>query len=394
MIHSTGKIELIEKLLANDIQTSQLCELRKVATSDDLSVIIQRIYDLNETHILKIAAVEGVVDKMNRIKNRNRNERFVRKMKKGFRDLENSNRLVVLAEGDSWFNYPIILSDIIDLISSDPDLAVYSVAAGGDWLLNMLSAREYVEELSVLHPNVFLISGGGNDLVGSRRLATIIEPKGGCHQYENNQWARGLIANANQKQGIELDNETFAKGCRFLSKDFFALLMFFHLQYYLLIDGILTGGRKAPKFDGIKIISHGYDFAIPSYNKGFGINPAKWYVPFIRSFFGHGEWLKTPMQLRGVLDAEIQRSIVYSMIYLFNEMMIEMSRDVFGKSPTLKGRLFHIDCRTCIGEKGWTDELHPISEHFMKIGRVFVDCIKERRAPTYDQVYVVSNLNM
>ena len=61
------------------------------------------------------------------------------------------------------------------------NFAVWSLASGGDWLLNMLSARQYVEELSVLHPDVFLISGGGNDLVGSSRLAAVVEP-GQCDE--------------------------------------------------------------------------------------------------------------------------------------------------------------------------------------------------------------------
>ena len=55
--------------------------------------------------------------------------------------------MVILAEGDSWFNYPVLLSDVLDWVGMEPDMIVYSVAEGGDWFLNILSARKYVEHL-------------------------------------------------------------------------------------------------------------------------------------------------------------------------------------------------------------------------------------------------------
>ena len=62
----------------------------------------------------------------------------------------------------------------------------------------MLTGREYVEELSLLHPDVFLISGGGNDLVGSKRLAAIVDPKGDSVEFGKNEWAEALVKGANQ----------------------------------------------------------------------------------------------------------------------------------------------------------------------------------------------------
>ena len=123
------------------------------------------IYDLNESTILQLASLEKMLVRMNTIKNAQRNQRFSGKFVASS-DSRAPQTPGGTGEGDSWFNYPIILTDIIDRIGMDPDLAVYSIASGGDWLLNMLHAREYVEELSVSHPDWFLISGGGNDLVG------------------------------------------------------------------------------------------------------------------------------------------------------------------------------------------------------------------------------------
>lgn len=383
------KATLIDKLLANGISHTELILLRENVDANDLSVILQRIYDLNESHIFRLSAVEERVDRMNRIKNRKRNERFMRSIRNGFRDPGKPKKQVILAEGDSWFNYPILLTDVIDRIGMDPDLAVYSIASGGDWLLNMLSAQDYVEELSILHPDVFLISAGGNDLVGSRRLATILEPGAQCAEFGKNEWAQQLLERKDYTLKIPLEKDRFDKGCSYLSKDFFALLMFFHLQYYFLMSGILEGRGSGSKFPNIRIITQGYDYAIPSYKKKWGINPLKWYRPIIRSFLGHGSWLKTPMQLRGITNEAAQKDIVYSMIYLFNEMMIEMG-GLFNRRCGDR-RVCHIDSRTLLTEDDWTDELHPTPAKFMEIGSVFVDCIKNRRDPDYGHVYIVKD---
>jgi len=378
------KDDLIKKLLANRISISELEELRSGITAEDLSDIIQRIYDLNEKYILKISAVEGMLRTLNAVKNNRRNKRFIRKIQQRFRDGSDTTgkNKVILAEGDSWFNYPIILTDLIDRISMEEDLAVYSIASGGDWLLNMLTARNYVEELSVLHPDVFLISGGGNDLVGSSRLAAVIDPNG-CEEYKNSEWANLLVSQA-RTEFIERNDDRFLHGVRYLSKDFFALLMFFHLQYTLLIGNILKSG----KFEGIQIITQGYDYPLPSLNRG-GIRLFRWYIPFIRDFLGHGRWLKTPLLMRGIVQGSTQRDILYAMIYLFNEMMIYTGY-LFSKS--YPNSVYHIDSRGAVGERGWSDELHPLPSKFMRIGETFIHCIRRDQSPTFDHTYVVNPL--
>lgn len=377
---------LIDKLLDNRISITDLEHLRTTITAEDLSNIIQRIYDLNEKYILNLSTVEGMLRKLNDIKNSKRNSRFLKKIEKGFRAKEHPDRKIILAEGDSWFNYPVILTDIIDRIGNEKDFALYSLASGGDWLLNMLTARHYVEELSILHPDIFLISGGGNDLVGSSRLAAILEPKG-CDEYGQNKWAMQLVEKA-RKDLVPFDLADFNIGVRYLSRDFFALLMFFHLQYSFLIKGILQPGAvNESKFKGIRIITQGYDYPIPSYKKAFGINPLRWYVPFIRMFLGHGHWLKRPMQMRGITDAETQRKIMYAMIYLFNEMMIQTGAWFNSQVPN---SVFHIDSRGSVGHDGWTDELHARPQHFMKTGKVFIHCIRGEKEPTYSHVYLVN----
>jgi hypothetical protein len=169
--------------------------------------------------------------------------------------------------------------------------------------------------------------------------------------------------------------------------------MFFYLQYFYLINGILTGGTNDAshgKFPDIQIITQGYDYPLPSHKLAFGLNPLKWYRPFIRMFLGHGTWLKTPMQTRGILDQQNQKDIVYAMIYLFNEMMI-CTGDIFEKRiPGLAGRVFHVDSRGSVGDDGWTDELHALPQHFRQTGLTFVDCINGVPSKR-GQVYLVTD---
>jgi hypothetical protein len=384
----TAKEDLIKKFLANRITDDDLALLRDCVNAKDLSVIIQHIYDLNNKQVMKLAALEWVMGFVDGLKNNIRKSRFIKKINKDFRKVGNK---IILAEGDSWFNYPVILSDVVDWITMDKKFAVYSLASGGDWLLNMLSQRVYVEELSVLRPDVFLISGGGNDLVGKSRIAAIVDPGGGSGEFGYNEFCAKLIDKVKLKPIVPLNQAKFDDGLRFLSKDFYALLMFFHLQYYYLINGILTGNTKDPengKFPGIQIITQGYDYALPSHQLDFGWNPLRWYKPFIRMFLGHGSWLKTPLQMRGILDMEQQENIVYAMIYLFNEMMIKTG-DLFCQIPGLERSVYHVDSRGAIGKEGWTDELHPLPENFKRIGYTFIDCIN-RVKNDHGQVYVVN----
>jgi hypothetical protein len=376
------KERLIRNLLDNRISIEGLAGLRECVNAADLSNIIQQIYDLNEKYILELSAVDGALRKMNDIKNSRRNRHFLKRMRKGFRDPANKSHKVILAEGDSWFNYPIILTDIIDRISMENDFAIYSLAAGGDWFLSMLSARQYIEELSVLHPDVFLISGGGNDLVGSSRLAAIVEPNR-CDEYEHNPWCRELIKNAAKRQEfLKLDKERFDDGVCYLSRDAFAVLMFFHLQYYSMIKAILSN----PKFQNLQVITQGYDYPIPSDRKGF-FNPLKWHVWLIRILLGHGIWLKTPLQMRGITNPEIQQKIMYALIYLFNEMMIQTGALL--NSSLNRDAVYHIDSRGAVPKNGWSDELHPQSRYFMQIAEQFIRCIRHEK-PTFDHTYVVN----
>ena len=95
--------------------------------------------------------------------------------------------LVIVAEGDSWFNYPL-KKDIIDYLT-EKGYAIKRFSKPGDTLENMIYGTGYVKKKDrVYHsgalslqetlnavrthkPKIVLFSGGGNDIVGSEIIA-------------------------------------------------------------------------------------------------------------------------------------------------------------------------------------------------------------------------------
>ena len=88
----------------------------------------------------------------------NRQAKFRRKLSDG-----NYSGPIIVEEGDSWFQFPVLLKDTIDVLMEE--FAVFSLSAGGDTLHNMVRKGEYRTALEETGASVLLLSGGGNDLV-------------------------------------------------------------------------------------------------------------------------------------------------------------------------------------------------------------------------------------
>lgn len=383
------KARLIKKLTKNRIAHSELNQLMQIATSDDLKTITQSVFDMDEATLLDQSMVEGATRWLNGIKNDRRKELYVKKIQ----HTPPSDLKKVVAEGDSWFNYPLILTDILDWISMDKNTAVFSLAAAADWLVNILATREYINGLSVHQPDFFLMSGGGNDVGSMSRMALMVTHRpSDIPEIAYNPWAQHLIANAHQKPYRTTDDKTdpriptkerWEQAAGVLSKDFFALMMLFRLQYYQLFYSLLVDGVQ--KFPHLKIITQGYDFLVPSDKKGWGLNPIRWYVPLLR-WIGHGWWLKKTLLFKGHAGETHQLDILYACMYFFNEMMIELEETFMKLHPTTDGNLFHIDSRGLVKINEWTDEIHPLPHKFRVIAQTYLDCI-HGKAADYKHVY-------
>ena len=343
----TTKEKLIDNLIKSpknftEEQLNELFELDDF-TYKDLRPILLRIFDLNSRTVLnKSDADKGLLGWLNNRSRKKKEKLFWKKIKNG------AFSKIILAEGDSWFEYPLFVTEIIDHLNKSKKMyAISSLAYGGDWIANILYEQEYIERLSLLKPDVFLISGGGNDIVGDYRLAQL-----------TNKRKNISVPNNIKLDSIEEKIE-FADKC--FNTEFFALLNLFKLQYKLLFKSI---EQNTDKFKNLRIITQGYDYAIPSSKIGFGF-----IRPITNFFIGNGKWLKTPLILNGYREESEQISIITGMIHHFNEMLIKVGAEY--------KNVYHIDSREFVDpKKGWYNELHPKSKEFKIIASVFEKCIE------------------
>jgi len=346
---------------------------------------------LNRSH-----AYDGFIGTLNKTADNKKLKKFHKKIRKGFRDpAQHPNNKVVLVEGDSWFEYPIFLKDISDHLESKPNLALYSLAHGSDWVANMISNLQYEYDYVKIKPDVFIISGGGNDMVGDYRLSNFMwlnplpENDPTLKNYRNYVLLRLMnkpvsICNS---ENCNFDNPVFRDsipfyttkidtallnqiviGRRFLNENFYRFLATIKLEYKMLFESL----RKVDpdRFNSIKIITQGYDYAIPSYKKSFGI----------QMLMDNGEYLKEPMMMNGINDPYLQQAIMKAITFEINEMLIELGKEY--------DNVYHIDARGITayyakykGKKPgyyWFDELHPKSEIFGIIADVYTDIINNK----------------
>jgi hypothetical protein len=154
----------LQQLISDEFEL-EFAEVRKC---------MYRIFDINEKIFLDEA--DSAI-KPNVKSQKKRADRFYQRFREGF---NRKDKKVIVAEGDSWFEFPQAIKDIIDHLNDNQRYNVFSMAYGGDWLANIIYDGKYVEKLSVIKPDVFLVSGGGNDMVGADRLGLMVNRNGGC----------------------------------------------------------------------------------------------------------------------------------------------------------------------------------------------------------------------
>jgi len=329
---------------------------------------------LNRSH-----AYEGFIGTLNKSADKKKNNKYHKKIRNGFRDFKKyPKNKIVLIEGDSWFEYPVFLKDITDYLVKKPNLAVFSHAHGSDWIANMISSLQFEYDYIKIKPDIFIISGGGNDFLGDSRLSNFLLLKpiekndkiiSDYRKYVKNRLLKESEKRTDYSKHIMLDTvlaNEITNGRRYLNKNTFRFLASLKIEYKMLFESL----RKADpeRFKQIKIITQGYDFAIPSYKRKFGN----------AMLFSNGNWLKEPLMMNGINDVQTQKDITKTIIFELNEMLIE-----FGKEYS---NVFHADVRgfTKFYEKYrhkkpgyyWHDELHPKSQVFKEISKIYYDIIE------------------
>jgi lysophospholipase L1-like esterase len=217
--------------------------------------------------------------------------------------------LRLVSEGDSWFQYPFLLDDVIDNLSRD--YAVYCIAAAGDVLQNMASPQnvdgEILPAIREINADGLLFSGGGNDIVGEILLKCLAE--------HNNA----------------------AEPLRYLTQEFDAQLAVIRKLYQSAFDAIF---RRNP---GLKIFTHGYDLPTPK---------------------PKGKWLGSYFEKRNIADTGLQRAIVKAMLGKVTDMHRHLAQ-------LYDGRVFFVDCAGIVGDNAWYDELHPTNAGYTKVADRF-----------------------
>jgi hypothetical protein len=173
---------------------------------------------------------------------------------------------VIVSEGDSWFQYPLLLWDTIDVLMQR--YAVFSLDAAGDLLENMARQAEYRAALKDTGAKILLLSGGGNDLVAGGNLEKHLK-----------------------------DFDPALRPPQYLLSSFDKLISNALSQYEKMFADV------ARRFPGVRIVTHGYDYPIPD----------------------NGRWLGKPMQARGIRDAGLQAAIAVEMMDRWNAQLAKLA---------------------------------------------------------------------
>lgn len=245
----------------------------------------------------------------------------------------------LIAEGDSWFDYPG--HDILKILEDLYGYEVESVAHMGDRVEEMAYTAGQFDNLmrlieKVLRngkvPKAILLSGGGNDIAGEEfgmLLNHISSPIAGL----NHSIVSGVI-------------EERAK------------------LAYLTIIGRITAVCESRIGKKLPILIHGYDYPVPD---GRGFMGGWWFLP--------GPWLEPGFREKGFSKLKDTIILTKELIDCFNAMLQSVAAiPEFGHVHyvNLRGTLSSSTVKD-IYEKDWANELHPSEVGFKKVTSKFAD---------------------
>lgn len=234
---------------------------------------------------------------------------YRRKTARGFDGLR------IVDEGDSWFQYPLLLDDTIDQLGRDEDKAIFSLSGAGDLLGDMADRREYVEALEQTAAPVLLLSGGGNDLLGGGRFASVLLP------YAADKGPEELL-------NLPLLEVELRKA----------------IQAYRRI--LTEVGRRFP---AVRVFGHAYDLPYPQ---------------------SDGRWIGKPLSERGI-PHDTGRLIVELVLNRFAADLADLQVQF--------GNFRFVDLRGKVdrGRQSWFDELHPKNPGYGRVAEAFREAIAE-----------------
>ena len=241
-----------------------------------------------------------------------RQRRFLRAIDAG------DPRPVLVSEGDSWFQFPFLIEDVVDQLGSDH--LIWSMDAAGDTAENMLGlSAEYMEGLRRWKDRpvrAFLLSAAGNDVIGA-------DPAG-----------------VSALTRLMRDHQPGASARAHIDDAVLASVLGGLEQRYR--EAVRTV-RAEPGLADLPILVHGYDRAIPGGFPGDTRNPI---------YASQTQWLGEPMQAHGITEPGLQREIIGLLIDELYAMLGRVAAD------SRETKVFVVDARGAIGDDRWNDEIH------------------------------------
>lgn len=250
---------------------------------------------------------------------------------------------VLVSEGDSWFQFPLLIQEVIDQLGGD--YLIWSVGAAGDTAQNMVFAEEadykteYMTALKNQKKRVkgFLFSAAGNDIIGEdpatgdAALFDILRPFNG-----DTSDVTGHVDIARLGEKIAFLRKAYRK--------------------------VIRTVRAEPGFKKLPIFVHGYDYVFPY---PWPNDPRK------PSYAKKDEWLGEPLAKRGINDPEHRRAILKFLIDALYDMLDDIAAE-----PDI-AHVHVIDCRGAMpAVSDWNDEIHGTSKGFAKVAARFDAAIK------------------
>jgi lysophospholipase L1-like esterase len=245
---------------------------------------------------------------------------------------------LLVAEGDSWFDYPF--HDVLSMLEDEHGFDVESVAHKGDTVEDMAYSGGQFDEFARLLekllrqgrvPDAILLSGGGNDLAGDQFAMLINHAASGLPPL-NDDVVRGVI-------DVRVRN-----------------------AYAFLISGLTEIATRLLQRP-IPILLHGYDYAVPD---GRGFLGGFAFLP--------GPWLQPGFRVKGHGDTDANVEVMEQLINTFNTML----RQLAGLGAF--GHVRYVDLRGTLSnaasyKRDWANELHPTERGFRAVAQKIADAI-------------------
>ncbi|WP_373511737.1 SGNH/GDSL hydrolase family protein, partial [Persicitalea sp.] len=249
--------------------------------------------------------------------------------RKRYRNLKKDpNRLRLVAEGDSWFQYPIILQDTLDQLYKV--YAIRSFAEAGDTLENYLKTKDkqYLNAIGEEDAKFFLVSGGGNDVLGD-------------------QFQHFL------REVPDADDYTPRK---YLNQKMFEQLDKLDALYIQMFDELLA------RYPDLHILLHCYDYLIPVDTNIPG-NKKK------------SSWTGKHMVGKGIAPQKERETLIRYIVDEFAGRLTALTQ-----KAEYQDRVTFVDTRGLVPRTLWFDEIHPNNAGYQIVADKFIGEIERIKA--------------